>query len=191
MQQSSDRGKPQRATRRGEATWVHGGRGSERRRRAARRRARRRRRGRAPSDDAAHVGAEEEEPSAPADADGLPRDDRRCYTAPLPPSSLRHAVDVIAVRRRRRAQHWRRAAVGGGGRVGGGGGSWALKGRARWQLSASDYYDLWALRSRTLGVDYAPPMDALKKGDVREELASSRGGDADRGLVGVQWRRGV
>ena len=117
---------------------------------------------------AAHVGAEDEVPGAPADVrmDYLVMIDLD-YTAPLPPPSLRHAVDVMAS-----------AAPPAGGRLAEAGGRLVAAGAleaaagaagARWGVlagnSASDYYDLWALRSRTLGVDYdCWGPDALKKG---------------------------
>ena len=117
---------------------------------------------------AAHVGAEDEVPGAPADVrmDYLVMIDLD-YTAPLPPPSLRHAVDVMAS-----------AAPPSGGRLAEAGGR--LGRRARWRRRRArrarggecslgtqrvTTYDLWALRSRTLGVDYdCWGPDALKKG---------------------------
>ena len=89
------RGVPQRVARRGEGAWVHGG--------AAQRAAGGAAAGAAATAlsgtifGAAHVGAEDEVPGAPADVrmDYLVMIDLD-YTAPLPPPSLRHAVDVMA-----------------------------------------------------------------------------------------------
>ena len=142
---------------------------------------------------AAHVGAEDEVPGAPADVrmDYLVMIDLD-YTAPLPPPSLRHAVDVMAS-----AAPPPGSALAAGGRLGAAGALEAAAGAAgaRWGVlagnSASDYYDLWALRSRTLGVDYdCWGPDALKKmGEACPPDRRAR--PADRGLVGVQRRRSV